>query len=110
MVHQREFRCGSKKRKSYHDKAWGTMMKEVGLYPSSTGAPGGRETGWRVSHFVVPGGPFERAVAELMDAGFKISPALRSVAAIRRRRRQKAKPSSLALLAARMLGPSRTRS
>jgi hypothetical protein len=36
---------GSAGRLGYHDLKWGTKMKAIGLYPSNTGAPGGRETG-----------------------------------------------------------------
>ena len=38
-----------------------TMMQEIGLEPSSTGAPGGKRTGDRVSHYIVAGGPFDLA-------------------------------------------------
>jgi len=40
------------------------MMKRVGLHPSTTGRPGGGETGTRVSHYVIPGGGFERTAAK----------------------------------------------
>jgi hypothetical protein len=31
-------------------------MREIGLIPSSTGEPGGQETGQRVSHYIDPAG------------------------------------------------------
>jgi ribosomal protein S27AE len=34
-------------------------MRRIGLPPSSTGAPGGAETGYKVSHYVIDGGPFD---------------------------------------------------
>jgi hypothetical protein len=37
------------------------MMEAIGLMPSSTGALGGKRTGDRVSHWIVPGGPFDLA-------------------------------------------------
>ena len=52
---------------------WGEIMKGVGLYPSHNEKPGGRETGFKVSHYVIPGGPFEVACAELLKSGFDIS-------------------------------------
>jgi hypothetical protein len=33
------------------------MMEAIGLMPSSTGAPGGKRIGDRVSHWIVPDGP-----------------------------------------------------
>ncbi len=36
-------------------------MKAIGLHPSSTGKEGGEETGDRVSHYILPDGPFDVA-------------------------------------------------
>jgi hypothetical protein len=36
-------------------------MREVGLIPSDTGQPDGKEVGQKVSHYIEPGGRFERA-------------------------------------------------
>jgi predicted SprT family Zn-dependent metalloprotease len=72
MTHQLNF-VRTNKRKSYHDRSWAGMMKEVGLYPSSTGQPGGKETGWRMSHYIVPDGPFQQAAEQLIKNGCKIS-------------------------------------
>jgi hypothetical protein len=46
------------------------MMSEVGLIASDTGAPGGRQVGQKVSHYVETGGAFEIACAELLSSGF----------------------------------------
>jgi predicted SprT family Zn-dependent metalloprotease len=48
-------------KKGYHNKEWGGLMKKVGLHPSSTGTPDGSETGFRMSHYIVEGGPFDEA-------------------------------------------------
>jgi hypothetical protein len=53
-----------------HNKEWAAMMKAVGLIPSDTAAPGGREVGQKVSHPIEAGGRFERACAELVKQGF----------------------------------------
>lgn len=45
----------------YHNKQWAAKMKEVGLYPSTTAAPGGKETGKNCSHYIIEGGVFESA-------------------------------------------------
>ena len=47
-------------------------MKHVGLFPSSTAAPGGKETGQKVSHYIVAGGPFAQAFAKLKGTGFEL--------------------------------------
>ena len=39
------------------------MMERIGLVPSATGEPGGKQTGRRVSHYIAEGGEFERSVA-----------------------------------------------
>jgi hypothetical protein len=72
MVHQYEFRVISHKPKRYHDQSWASVMKSIGLYPSDTAQPGGKETGWRVSHYIVPDGPFQIASGKLISAGYKI--------------------------------------
>ncbi len=64
MVHLQQQEEG-KPSKTGHNKEWGTMMKAVGLYPSATAAPGGKETGRRVSHYIVEGGPYELAFETL---------------------------------------------
>lgn len=56
----------------YHDIPWANQMEAVGLKPSSTAAPGGNRIGQRVSHYIIPGGHFDVACRELLDAGFKI--------------------------------------
>lgn len=54
--------------RAYHNKEWGVEMKRVGLYPSSTGQEGGKETGQYISHYIVPGGPFDVACDEFLKA------------------------------------------
>lgn len=65
MCHLEQFRFGKPPKRATHNKEWGDMMKRVGLYPSATGAPGGKETGRRVSHYVIEGGAYERAFETL---------------------------------------------
>jgi predicted SprT family Zn-dependent metalloprotease len=59
MCHQWQHENGTAARKGFHNKEWGRKMKDVGLFPSSTGQEGGKETGDKVSHYVVEGGKFE---------------------------------------------------
>lgn len=48
-------------RGGYHDRGWADKMEALGLMPSSTAAPGGARVGYRMSHYIIPGGAFERA-------------------------------------------------
>jgi hypothetical protein len=59
---------GKPSRGGYHNKEWAAKMKEIGLHPSTTAAPGGKETGQSCSHYIVEGGAFDRAYAEFGGA------------------------------------------
>jgi predicted SprT family Zn-dependent metalloprotease len=72
MVHLEQHHFGTPSRGGYHNREWGALMKRVGLYPSSTEKPGGKETGQRVSHYIIEGGPFSVSSAELIATGFSI--------------------------------------
>jgi predicted SprT family Zn-dependent metalloprotease len=61
MVHLKQQHFGKPGRGRYHNKEWADMMSEIGLEPSDTGQPGGRRTGDRVSHWIMPDGPFDVA-------------------------------------------------
>jgi hypothetical protein len=65
MAHVWQHHYGTPSRTGYHNREWAAKMKELGLIPSTTGRPGGKETGQKVSHYVEPGGPFARAFARL---------------------------------------------
>jgi predicted SprT family Zn-dependent metalloprotease len=70
MAHLQQHHFGTPGRTSYHNKQWAQMMRAVGLIPSDTGAPGGREVGQKVSHYIEDGGRFAQACAELVKDGF----------------------------------------
>ena len=70
MAHLEQHHFGKPSRTGYHNKEWAGMMKAVGLIPSDTAAPGGREVGQKVSHYIEHGGRFERVCAELVAQGF----------------------------------------
>jgi len=63
---------GEPPRRCYHDKEWAAKMKAIGLYPSNTGAPGGKETGQKMTHYIIDGGAFDIALAKLIEDGFKL--------------------------------------
>lgn len=60
MVHLEQAHFGTPGRGGFHNKEWGDLMRRVGLEPSSTGRPGGRTIGVRMTHYIVPGGRFNR--------------------------------------------------
>lgn len=72
MCHVWQEHFGEPTRNGYHNREWGREMKRVGLFPSNTGAPGGRETGQQMTHYIIEGGQFDVLVKELIASGFVI--------------------------------------
>jgi hypothetical protein len=72
LVHHWQAHHGTPPRGGYHNRQWGMKMRSLGLIPSSTGAVGGKETGYRMDHYVVEGGPFDLSYARLETAGWQI--------------------------------------
>ncbi len=69
MAHVWQQTHGRPPRRAYHDREWAAKMREIGLQPSTTGEPGGKETGQKVTHFIVKGGPYAKAYAKLKSTG-----------------------------------------
>jgi predicted SprT family Zn-dependent metalloprotease len=61
LCHLWQFVFGTPSRTGYHNREWADQMEAVGLMPSDTGAVGGKRTGQQMTHYVIPGGPFEQA-------------------------------------------------
>ena len=61
MVHLWQHHFGDAPNRAYHNKEWADKMEEVGLMPSDTGAPGGKRTGQKCSHYIVDGGVYDDA-------------------------------------------------
>lgn len=72
MVHQWRDHGGNPPRRCYHDKEWAAKMKQIGLHPSSSGRPGGKEVGEKMSHYVLADGLFIQACKELLQTSFGI--------------------------------------
>jgi len=72
MAHLWQHHWGKTGCRGYHNKQWATRMKILGLYPSSTSQPGGKELGHKVSHYIASGGSFDRACEEFLKTGFVI--------------------------------------
>ena len=73
QVHQWVEQFTSGARRGHHCKRWAAKMKEIGLQPSSTGEPGGKETGSSVTHYIIQGGAFDRAAEALLKTGFRFA-------------------------------------
>jgi predicted SprT family Zn-dependent metalloprotease len=72
MAHVWQQTHGKPPRRGYHDRQWAAKMREIGLQPSSTGEPGGKETGQTVSHYILPDGRYAKAYAKLAARGFQL--------------------------------------
>jgi predicted SprT family Zn-dependent metalloprotease len=72
MAHVWQQAHGTPPRRSYHDREWAAKMKEIGLQPTTTGEPGGKETGQSVTHYIIPGGAYAKAYARLKATDFQL--------------------------------------
>lgn len=72
MVHHWQEHFGRPSKGNPHNREWAAKMRSVGLEPTSTGLPQGKDTGHRVSHYIRPDGPFLRACRELLQQGFAL--------------------------------------
>ena len=72
MTHVWQHAFGEPSARGYHNKEWAAKMKQIGLQPSSSGMVGGKETGQRMSDYVIPDGPFAQAYAKLAATGWKL--------------------------------------
>jgi predicted SprT family Zn-dependent metalloprotease len=69
MVHWWQSVYGTKPSHGYHNKQWAAKMKQIGLHP---GMVGGKENGKHVTHYIVAGGPYAEAYADLAATGFEL--------------------------------------
>ena len=73
MCHLEQHHFGKPSRSGYHNKEWLGIVEAVGLVPSDTGEPGGKQTGQKVHHYIEAGGPFARASVALIKSGYTIA-------------------------------------
>jgi len=73
MTHLWQHHFGKPSRVGYHNREWADKMTEIGLCPSDTGEAGGKRTGQRMSHYVIAGGAFAQASADLLAQGVAAS-------------------------------------
>ncbi|NGZ96229.1 MAG: sprT domain-containing protein [Nitrospira sp. WS110] len=72
MAHVWQQVHGTPSRRSYHNREWAAKMKEIGLQPTDTGKPGGKETGQSMAHYIIPDGRYAKAYAQLKARGFQL--------------------------------------
>jgi hypothetical protein len=73
MVHLWQRHFGKPSRTGYHNREWANKMLSIGLHPSSTGRPGGREVGQLMSDYVIEGGVFSASVDRLLASEWSIT-------------------------------------
>ena len=71
MCHHEQYHFCKSGRRIYCNEEWADMMKAIGLIPAKT-RESVRKPRREVSHYVVPGGPFALACAELVKSGFAV--------------------------------------
>ena len=106
MVHFAQYLDGAMPANGYHDKDFARRMCAIGLWPSSTGKPGGRTTGFKMSHYIVPG-PFETVASDLIAKGWTVrytSPIETEADRTARARRNASKTRYVCLCGARIWG------
>ena len=69
MAHLWQHHFGTPSRTGYHNKEWAAKMREIGLIPTNTGQPGGKDTGQKMTHIIEQGGRFEQACAAYLATG-----------------------------------------
>lgn len=72
MVHHWQHGAGKPTTSNPHNREWAQKMREIGLEPSSTGLPAGKDSGRTVSHYIHPDGAFLRACRQLLAQGFDL--------------------------------------
>jgi len=72
MVHLWQEYFGTPGRGRYHNKEWSTKMKSIGLQPFNVNNEK-RETGDKVSHYIIKNGAFENVSELLLGTGFTIT-------------------------------------
>lgn len=72
MVHHWQELFGRPSKGNPHNREWAAKMRAIGLVPSATGLPDGKDTGHSVSHYIDPQGAFLRACRALLAEGFEL--------------------------------------
>ena len=72
MVHLWQEHNGKPGRGRYHNKEWASKMKSIGLKPYNVDNKN-RETGDRVTHYIIKGGLFHNVATKFIEDGFELT-------------------------------------
>ena len=72
MTHLEQEEYGKPGKKGHHNREWVGLMERIGLIPSNTGAPGGKQTGRQMTHYIDPMGDFLTSANALIETGFDL--------------------------------------
>ena len=72
MTHLEQQEYGAPGKNGNHNREWVKLMERVGLIPSNTGMPGGKQTGRQMTHYIDPAGAFEVSCNALLVTGFDL--------------------------------------
>lgn len=70
MVHLQQAHFGKPGKNGYHNKQFASLMDRIGL---TTVGRDKKSIGRRISHVIVPAGPFDQVCTELIESGFSLS-------------------------------------
>ena len=68
MVHLEQALFGQCGTGGYHNKQWAEWMERIGLRPSHNGKPGGNKTGFKMLHYPIKNGLFEKAFNRMPES------------------------------------------
>lgn len=66
-------KVGGKGTKGYHDAPMAMLAERIGLKFSDTGLPCGKNTGAKMSYYLIEGGQLAKVIDELLQTGFRIN-------------------------------------
>lgn len=69
MCHAWQYHYGKPSRNGYHNREFAQIMDNVGLVASSTGEPGGKQTGQNMADYPKKGGKFLKISEKLINSG-----------------------------------------
>lgn len=72
MTHLEQQEYGKPGKNGHHNREWVGLMERVGLIPSNTGEPGGKQTGRQMTHYIDPEGAFMAVFEDLSATGFDL--------------------------------------
>lgn len=92
QAHLWQYAHGKPSGNGYHNREWAEKMQQIGLMPSDTGLPGGKQTGSSMTHYIIEDGLFS-IMFEAMPPDFLLPWVAKSPSRSSPQRRDKVKYS-----------------